>query len=103
MARRRKITSIQNPTNQEKVATIYRDPDAGEFVVVLKGRPAADYFTSDREDAEGTAKRMVLEGTSSRRRMAKRSKLGAAARACKGKKKGAFRVCVRKHMKKRRR
>jgi hypothetical protein len=101
---RRKISRVVNPSNSEKVATIYRDPDAGEFVVVLKGRPAADYFTPDRDDAEGTARKMVLEGVARRsRRMAKRSKLGAAARACKGKKKGAFRACVRKHMKKRRR
>jgi len=37
------------------------------------------------------------------KKMAKRrgsSKLGRAAKACKGKKKGAFRACVRKKMRK---
>lgn len=94
MARRK----ISTATHGEKVATVYRDPEWGEFVVVLKGRPKADYFTSDRADAIETSKRMVLEGMR-RRRMAKRSKLGAAARACKGKRKGAFRACIRKKMK----
>ena len=33
------------------------------------------------------------------RRTAQQSKLGRAAKACKGRKAGAFRACVRKHLK----
>lgn len=53
---KKKLTSV---SNGGKVATVYRDPEWNEFVVKLKGRPAADYFTSDRKDAEATAKKMV--------------------------------------------
>ncbi len=45
------------------VARVFRDQDSREFVVRLyeggKHYEPADYFTDDREDAEGTALLMV--------------------------------------------
>lgn len=72
---RKKLTSVSHGS---AVATVYRDPEWGEYVVKLKGRPQADYFTSDKADAVATARRMVGYtgprklaglGASSRRRM----------------------------------
>lgn len=53
---KRKLKSV---SNAGRVATVYRDPEWNEYVVKLRGRPGADYFTSDRGDAEATAKKMV--------------------------------------------
>lgn len=50
---------VQSVSRDGQVATIYRDPEYNEFVVRLKGRPQADYFTSDKSDALATARRMV--------------------------------------------
>ena len=38
--------------------TLYWNSDEGEFVVKIKGKPKADYFTNDLEDAVLTARRM---------------------------------------------
>lgn len=42
-----------------KSVGVYKDSETGEFVAKLKGRPQADYFTNDLDDAVGTAKKMV--------------------------------------------
>lgn len=38
--------------------TLYWNSDEGEFVVKIKGKPKADYFTNDLKDAVLTARRM---------------------------------------------
>jgi hypothetical protein len=35
---------------------IYRDSEYNEYIVGIKGQPAADYFTNDKDDALATAK-----------------------------------------------
>ena len=50
---------VQSVSHEGKTATVYKDPEWGEYVVKLQGRPQADYFTSDRSDAIATARRMV--------------------------------------------
>jgi hypothetical protein len=52
----RKISSF---TNGDKTTTVYWNSDDREFVVKLRGRPQADYFTTDKADAIGTAMNMV--------------------------------------------
>lgn len=37
------------------------DRDLGEYTVRIPGRPAADYFTDDREDAVATARAMATQ------------------------------------------
>lgn len=53
---RRKIETVRREGQE---ATVYRDREWDEYVVKLKGRPSADYFTGDREDAIATARKMV--------------------------------------------
>jgi hypothetical protein len=46
-------------TNGEEQARVYYNPQDKEYVVKLKGRPNADYFTDDKMDAVKTAFGMV--------------------------------------------
>jgi len=50
---------IRTFSNDKAEVKIYKDD--GEFVCRLTGNPAADYFTDDWQDAEGTAKHMLAE------------------------------------------
>jgi hypothetical protein len=63
--RRRKSWTVTAATGAEHTATVYRDTEAGEFVVklVAAGKPqrGADYFTSDEGDAWLTAKAMARQ------------------------------------------
>lgn len=50
---------IRTFSNEKAEVKIYKDD--GEFICKLSGNPAADYFTDDWQDAEGTAKHMLAE------------------------------------------
>lgn len=53
---RRKVVSF---THGGQTATVYKDPEWQEYVVRIKGEPEADYHTTDRQDAENTARVMI--------------------------------------------
>lgn len=52
----RRIDTIKGPNGE--VDVIYDSVNA-EFVCKLRGKPVADYYTDDRDDAIGTAKLMA--------------------------------------------
>lgn len=54
---KRRLVTWEGSANQR--ALIYRDPEWNEYVVKLPGKPEADYFTDDFEDARATARAMV--------------------------------------------
>jgi len=62
---RRLIHTVKGP----RTVKVYWDPEWREYIARIPGRPEADSFTPDKDDALNTAKAMSLEGVMARRKL----------------------------------
>lgn len=49
------LRRIKTPSLCTDLVKVYFDSDVQEYIVKIKGKPEADYFTNDKSDALSTA------------------------------------------------
>lgn len=52
------LKKVKVPALEGSGVTVYFSPEWEEYVVKVRGKPQADYHTSDKTDAFATAQRM---------------------------------------------